>query len=163
MTDEAFVVRQSVQKGRHVALGLAKSKDPSAVGLLERAYRFEQDADVRYAIVVSLSRRSEPTRMRTLDLAAELDGNRRVRTAARVAHGSRLRPAETGNATFWAVLAESDGASGKEHPASIATPTGLALPVVADPDGLLTVGKLPSGPVTLRLAAEANESNAPKP
>jgi HEAT repeats len=144
----------------HIALGLARSDDPSAVGLLVQGYRFEQDADVRYAIVVALSERSERVRRRTLRLAAELDADGRVRQAARAAlRGARLALLPRGSGAFWLDLRESDGRKSRARAALVQTPTGIGLPVLSDPDGLVTLAGLPRGPLTLRLAAAPDERN----
>jgi HEAT repeat protein len=137
----------------HVALGLGLSREPSAVGLLEAAYRFEPDAPVRHAIVTALSRRSERTRFRTLALAAGLDSDRATREAALLARrGARLGTGFGSGGTLWLVL---DGASGdaamRSWSALIGLPGGLALPMVADPDGFITAGRLPRGAINVRI------------
>ena len=92
----------------HIALGLADSREASAVGLLREIYRFEQDADVRHAVVTALSRRSDRSRLRTLELAADLDGDERVRSAARLSlKGARLSPLPRGRSGLWLTLAAS--------------------------------------------------------
>lgn len=48
--------------------------------------------------------------------------------------------------------AESAGKSPGLRAARVVRPDGLAVPVVADPDGVLLVPGLPSGPATLLLA-----------
>jgi hypothetical protein len=145
----------------HVALGMARSENPSALGLLAKRYLTEREAFVRYAIVVSLSQRREPTRTRTLRLAADLDPDTRVRqTARRALEGGRLTALPPGDATLWLELVESNSQRGRSHAALLATSTGLVLPVVADPDGLLSVAGLPDGPVSVRLAPASNEGKA---
>ena len=138
----------------HVALGLGASREPSALGLLETAYRFESDAPVRHAIVTALSRRSERTRLRTLRLAAYLDSDRATREAAALARrGARLGTTFGASGTLWLVLAAAG--SGKSDARSwsvlIGLPGGLALPLVADPDGLVTAGRLPRGAISVRI------------
>ena len=92
----------------HVALGLGRSKEASAVGLLEGAYRFESDPAVRRAIVVTLAQRAEPGRERTLRLAADLDPDDATRAAARRAlERGRHRAAPSSTGTLWVRL---DGA-----------------------------------------------------
>lgn len=140
----------------HVALGLGESKEPSAVGLLGEMYRFEQDADVRHAVVVALSRRTDRTRQATLRLAAELDGDERARSAARLAlRGTRLSALPRGRSTLWLSLVDGGAKSGAPPEARIGTSSGASLPVVADPDGAIVMTGLPEGPLTLRLAADA--------
>lgn len=146
----------------HVALGLADSREPSAVGLLRDMYRFEQDADVRHAVVVALSRRAERAREGTLALAAALDGDDRVRSAARLAlRGSRLSPLPRGRGALWMTLVDPDAKKSAPAQARLGTPSGAALPVVADPDGAVVMIGLPEGPLSLRLAAAAELGHAP--
>jgi hypothetical protein len=137
----------------HVALGLGGSREPSAVGLLETAYRFEPEAAVRHAIVTALSRRRERTRLRTLALAANLDSDRATREAAALAlRGARLGTAFGGGGTLWLVLdGASSGAGARSWSALIGLPGGLALPMVADPDGYITAGRLPRGAISVRI------------
>lgn len=148
----------------HVALGLAESDDPSALGLLAKHYRTERDAAVRHAVVIALSQRREASRERTLRLAADLDPDSRVRQAARRARaGSRLSALPVGGGTFWLELVDSGTGTGSARGALVSTPSGVGLPVVSDPDGLITLDGLPEGPVSLRLASSADESKASKP
>jgi len=148
----------------HVALGLGKSKSPSALGLLERRYAFERDELVRHAIVTALGSRREPTRERPLRLAADLDPDGRVRQAARRAlSGTPLSALPGGHGTFWLELVDSTSEKGRDHAALLATSGGMVLPVVSDPDGLLSVARLPAGPVSLRLAASGSEGKASTP
>jgi cellulose synthase operon protein C len=144
------------------ALGLADSRQPSAIGLLEQSYRFETDPDVRHAVVSALSRRKERTGRRTLTLAAELDGDRRVREAARLAlSGHRLSRLGSGTGTLWvALIPNQAGALVSGHAAELSTPGGLVLPLAADPDGAISLAGLPAGPVRLRLAAAGASGKA---
>jgi hypothetical protein len=144
-----------------VALGLSESKEPSAVGLLERAYRFEVSPGVRHAIVTSLSRRRERSRLRALSLAADLDGDRTAREAARLAlSGHRLPLLGRGHGTLWLSLVQNEPGTAIEHAAELATTPGVVLPLGADPDGAVTVHGLAPGPVQLRLAAAARSGKA---
>ena len=138
----------------HVALGLGSSPEPSAIGLLETAYRFEPEAPVRHAIVTALSRRGERTRLRTLALAAALDSDRATREAALLAfRGARLGTSFGSGGTLWLVLAGASSAAGvRSWSALISLPGGLALPMVADPDGFITAGRLPRGAINVRIA-----------
>jgi hypothetical protein len=148
----------------HVALGLSDNRDPAVVGLLSRRFKFETDASVRYAMVVALSRRSETSRRVTLREAADLDGDTRVRQAARRAlSGSRLPALPRGTGTLWLSLVASQKGGAVSQEAMIGMPSGLSLPVVADPDGAVTLSRLPSGPLSLRLAARATEDKAQGP
>jgi hypothetical protein len=141
----------------HVALGLGRDPEASAVSLLVSAYRFEEDATVRRAIVRALSRRKEAQRMQTLRLARDLDPDETVRALARAAHGGRAvdepRSSVPG-ALVWVTLTPNDAqaqgmASGRT--ARLVRPDGLAIPVVADPDGVLMVPGLPPGESSLLL------------
>src|SRR5262249_61408182 len=77
----------------HIALGLARDPEPSAVSLLTSAYRFEDDAGVRRAIMRALSRRPEVQRMATLIEARDLDPAADVRALGRAAlAGPALTP-----------------------------------------------------------------------
>jgi cellulose synthase operon protein C len=149
----------------HAALGLGASTDASAVGLLERVYRFEPDVGVRRAVVVAISQRPERKRERLLRLAATLDGDRDARESARLAlSGRALRGALGGNGSLWLALvpnaAANEGSAVASRPVLVGVPGGLALPAVADPDGLLVLARLPPGAVTLRLAPWPVRGNA---
>lgn len=67
----------------HAASGLAQSLMPDVSARLARAYAFETEASVRFAIVEALTRRQEPQRLSTLRLAARLDPDATVRELAR--------------------------------------------------------------------------------
>lgn len=143
----------------HTALGLGASHETSAVGLLANAYRFETVPETRYAVVVALSQRKERARIRTLQLAANLDGDANVRQAARAAlAGAKLTALPAGAGTFWLTLVQSDGKGSAGQAATLGVQNGAALPVVADPDGAVTVAGLPPGQVSLRLAPAPDES-----
>lgn len=146
----------------HAALGLGVCESPTAVGLLERAYRFEPDRTVRRAIVVGLSQRSEATRRRPLKLAAELDPDATVRQAARLAHaGHALSPLPLGVTSAWLEVESRPAADGEVVPvAMIGQPGGAVIPAVADPDGRIVVPGLGSGPLVVRLAAATVRDNA---
>ncbi len=156
----------------HVALGLARSQQPSAVGLLEDAYRFESDALVRQAIVSTLASRPEPGRGRTLRLAADLDADDVARaTARRALTRAEPRPGARPTTT-WLRIDPTAGLAGAGAPpnnetaaAVVVTFQGLALPVYPDPDGAVTLAGLPGGPVSVTLASAApgGDSSKPKP
>lgn len=143
----------------HAALGLGASADPTALGLLEAAYRFEVEPSVRRAIVHALSRRPEGVRARTLRLAATLDPDRETRELARHALQRPLAPTfETGTGTLSVALVRSDGA---RRGAIVRLPSGLAVPVLADPDGIVTLAGFRAGNVALRLALVPERGEAP--
>lgn len=153
----------------HAARGLALSPSPDAVSRLVAAYTFETDAAVRRAVVRALSRRTEPQRRRTLELAASLDPDAETRESARLAlagqtiddgvfapHGRSPAPrVHVGPYVAFIALASNDPAraSAAARAARLVRSDGLALPVVADPDGALLVAGLPPGEATLSLSA----------
>lgn len=151
----------------HAALGLGQSEDSSALGVLERAYRFETDAQVRLELVHALAARREPARRRALHLARTLDGSAQVREAAALALvGSQPVQDQSGRQSAWLELTLADGTTPDAaaiRGALVITGSGLALPAFADPDGVLLVPAVPSGPFELRLAAPARNDNAQKP
>lgn len=152
----------------HVALGLGSSSESSALGVLTRAYRFETDASVRLAIVRALATRAEPARMRTLKLARDLDGSLAVRQAAALALTSAVpAPESPGPDSLWLELASlgtaaTAAAGASVRGALVITASGVALPAFADPDGVLLLPALPSGPFELRLATATRTDNARK-
>ena len=154
----------------HVALGLGHSRESSALGLLSRAYRFETDPAVRLAIVRALAMRREPARERTLRLARDLDGSPSVRQAAALALAGAAPAADLpGPESVWLELSsapDTAAAAGANQAgvrgALIVSASGLSLPAFADPDGVLLLPALASGPFELRLAAEARTDNAEK-
>jgi HEAT repeat protein len=151
---------------QNVALGFGQSAESSAVGLLAKAYRFESDASVRRSIIYALSQRTEPARSRTLRLAAELDPDSEVRSAARLAlTGRRLEAFARGNASVWLSLTETQPIAARQTPASaaIVLGSGLALPSVAAPDGAIIFAGLDVSRFTLRLAAGTQTDKAAKP
>ncbi len=151
----------------HVALGLGRDPEPAAVSLLTGAYRFEEDAGVRRAVVRGLSLRSEVQRVATLVLARDLDPDDEVRSLARAALEGRaldpgLRPAlgvEPRRSVAWVSVQANDGhAWGHDAPpraARLVRADGIAVPVMADPDGALLVPGLPAGPASLLLGRAA--------
>lgn len=144
----------------HLALGLARDREPDAVSLLADAYMFEDDASVRRAIVRALSARSEPQRKATLAIARDLDADSEVRSLAKAALlGRSLLPslASPSPEAIWVSLvasAPSALSSVKSRSARLVRPDGLALPIVTDPDGVVLVPSLPAGRSFLTLAPE---------
>ena len=148
----------------HVALGLGRDPESDAVSLLTSAYQFEEDAGVRRAIVRALSRRAEGQRVRTLTLARDLDPDPGVRALARSALEGRAMgdpgPVRAGSAV-WITLAPNDpgaASAAAGRAARIVRSDGVAVPVVADPDGVLLVPGLPPGPVSLLLGRAGSGS-----
>lgn len=147
----------------HTLLGLSRARDPDALGLIENAYRFEPEPSVRHAAVVALSRRSEPVKLRGLRLAAELDGSRTVREAAGLAlAGQSLRDGVLGPEVLWLELAKNPGvAADAAAVALVRAGAGLALPVVADPDGVVVLAGVDPAPLEVRLALLGERVNVP--
>lgn len=143
----------------HAALGLGASADPSALGVLEAAYRFEVEPSVRRAIVHALSRRPQGVRARTLRLAATLDPDAETRELSRRGLERALAPTfETGTGTLSVALVRADGT---RRGAILRLPSGLAAPVLADPDGIVTLAGFGAGNVALRLALVPAGGEAP--
>jgi hypothetical protein len=156
----------------HAAFGLALSPLADAVSRLSNAWRFEETPRVRRAIVVALGRRREPQRLATLELAAKLDPDEQVRETARLALRGEL-PLPLGR--FGAGCAGSDARVGacyaawitltpsspggadtlRERAGSLLDAAGLALPVVADPDGMLVVPGVSAGAASFHLASSS--------
>lgn len=142
----------------HVALGLGADPEPSAVSLLTSAYRFEEEASVRRAIVRALSRRTETQRLKTLALARDLDPDPGVRALARSALEGRVltdAPPGPSSVALWITLAANDPSAvsaAQNRSARVVRADGIAVPVVADPDGVLLVPGVPPGPVSLFLS-----------
>ena len=143
-----------------------RSNEPSSVGLLEDAYRFESEALVRRAILTTLAQRPEPGRARTLRLAAELDPDDGARATARRAL-ARVEPRRgarsTGTAWLQLDTPPNDGTpSPTLRAAIVVTAQGLALPLYPDPDGSVTLAGLPGGSVSVTLASAAPGSDSSK-
>jgi HEAT repeat protein len=145
----------------HTLLGLSRAGDPDVLGLIENAYRFEPDAQVRWAAVVALSRRPESVKTRLLALAADLDASSDVREAARLAlSGRTLGDSVLGHETAWLELAKTPGLSADSAPAvMVRCGGGLALPALADPDGVVALANLDPAPLEVRLALLAPRVN----
>ena len=162
----ALLASDDVLLRSHTALGLGQSKDSSALGVLEGAYRFETDAHVRLAIVHALSARREPARLRALALARTLDASAPVREAALLAlAGAEPERNTAGPQTAWLEFKLESGADPEAgtFSAAVLTESGLALPAASDPDGVLLLPALPTGSFELRLAAPARNVNAQLP
>lgn len=153
----------------HTALGLAADPEADAVSLLVQAYRFEEDVNVRRSVIRALSARKEKQRLATLTTARDLDPDDGVRALARAAlSGRTMLPAITDSTAtvHWVSLVANSPAvmstiSGRA--ARFVRPDGLAIPVMADPDGVLIVPGVPEGRAGLTLAPEANSGDAAKP
>jgi hypothetical protein len=131
---------------------------------------------VRRAIVTALGQRKEPQRIATLELAARLDPDVEVRESARLALRGQLplplgrfgagcagNDARVGACyAAWITLVPSmpaaeppkeDGRATVARVGRLLDSAGLALPVVADPDGMLVVPGVSAGAASFRLAS----------
>ena len=114
----------------HAALGLGRARHGEATGMLSDRYEFESSAQVRHALVVALSHRPERTARKTLRLAAQLDPDRHVRTAARMAmKGHRLSDSPRGRGAVWLNI-DATTESNATYDVAVRVDPGLALPVV---------------------------------
>lgn len=142
----------------HVALGLGADPEKDAVSLLVEAYRFEDDAQVRAAIVRALAERKEAQRKETLETARSLDPDDGVRALARAAlAGRKLAPSVTtaSQAAAWIAIEDNDAGTGPTARAGrVVRSDGVAVPFVADPDGVLLVPGLPHQKFNLQLASD---------
>ena len=120
---------------------------------------------MRRAVVRALSRRAEVQRLATLEVARDLDPDDDVRALARAALEGRvldpgLRPAlgaEPRRSVAWVTIQPNDGSPAQDMPqraARLVRADGLAVPAVADPDGVLIVPGMPAGPASLLLGRE---------
>ncbi len=147
----------------HAALGLGRAHHSEAVGMLATRYEFERDAQVRHALIVALSQRTEPTARKTIRLAASLDPNRRVRTAARLAlNGQKLNDSPRGHGAIWLNL-EGPGGAPTGFDVAVRVAPGVALPLVPISDGVAIAAGLPLGSVEARVyAVPKDPTPAPK-
>jgi hypothetical protein len=132
----------------HVARGLGESSDASAVGLLGARLAMETDEGVRHAIVIALGAQRGLRASTWLTRAARLDPSQRVRSAARLAlSGVALGDPAPGHELLWLELhAAKAGAA-----VLLEIAPGLAIPVLADPSGVVVASALPAPEVGIRL------------
>jgi len=153
---EAYLVHPDPILRCHVARGLGESTRASAIGALARSYEFEPDETVRQALVRALSQRRGLTARRALELAAQFDPSPRVRSAARLGLGGvELGDPPRGSEFLWAELRSTEGSASEPSPAGGASgllhvAPGLALPIFADPGGILVVAGVSVRPLALR-------------
>jgi hypothetical protein len=156
----AFVDHADPLLRAHVARGLGDSVRPSATGLLASRFEFETDEAVRHAIVCALSGRRGRAVTRALDLAAAWDPSPRVRSAARLAlGGARLGDPAVGADVLWAEVRSAQTAEFAGAGAGVAllnVAPGTALPVFADPGGILVVPGVGAGQLGIRLQIAAS-------
>ncbi len=129
-----------------VARGLARSREPWAVGRLAAAYDEELDTGVRRAIVEALASRTvdafAPLRAHTLVVASETDPDAGIRTVAeRARSGQALGRPAPGRDVVWLRVMTSDGAPPPLPLVRgiLVRPDGLALPVIFDEEGYALV------------------------
>jgi hypothetical protein len=145
----------------HVALGLGSADEAATTAILVEAYRFETDSTTRRSVVLALASREGAARRQTLQHAATLDPDVGVRSAARlVLEGVRIGVDAVGNGAAW-LSVEAAGGARPAASAAVLTAAGLALPVIADPDGAIVLLGLPAGPIDLRVATDAKAGKAP--
>jgi hypothetical protein len=142
---ESFAQHADPVLRAHLARGLGVSDRPGAFGLLVRSYEFETDPRVRQAIVRALSGHSGRRVERTLDGAARLDPDPEVRSAARLAlAGMLLSDPPSGGDFSWMRVAVDRAEQKPDHAAParslLQVLPGLALPIFADPAGVVVVG-----------------------
>lgn len=135
------------------ALGLGGSASPSALALLESAYTFEPEAAVRRAVVRALARRPQGARARLLELARNLDPDVATRESAALAgFALAAEPFAPAHGTLWLNL--DSGSATSIAAAGVEVPGGLVLPVLADPDGVVSLANLPVGSIDVRAGLE---------
>jgi HEAT repeat protein len=143
---------------QHAALGLGESEREDAGARLARAYRTEDNADVRLAIVRGLVRTSSRAADDTLRLALALDSDARVQSLAKAAESVGPQPRDRrGDGVAWVSLAPHGGASG-----AVVRSDGLAIPFVADPDGVALIPGLFAGQGSLTLAIPFDSGDDPE-
>ncbi|HEX8791543.1 MAG TPA: HEAT repeat domain-containing protein [Polyangiaceae bacterium] len=151
----------------HVARGLARSSTSDAAGRLADAYAFETDVAVRRALVEALAARTTdagaPLRRASLELAATLDPDRLVRSAARRALDGAPPPARPAHdEVAWLQLAAAPGARVPTgETATLVESDGTARPVAFDDDGYAIVPGVAPGEATVRLAPRLQPYEAP--
>lgn len=141
----------------HVALGLGADPEHDAVTLLVDAYRFEDDTAVRAAIIRALAERKEPQRKETLEAARALDPDDGVRALARAALAGRplAPPVTVSQAAAWVAIEDNDaGAAPKPRSGRVVRSDGVAVPFVADPDGVLLLPGLSHQKYNLQLSSD---------
>jgi hypothetical protein len=114
----------------HVARGLGEGDAPGAVGLLARRYEFEVDPNVRLAIVYGLGARRGRAAERALSLAAQLDADAAVRSAARLAlRGTPLGDPPVQTELLWVELrVAASGVAGSVARDNVSTQDAGATP-----------------------------------
>ncbi|HKQ69434.1 MAG TPA: HEAT repeat domain-containing protein, partial [Polyangiaceae bacterium] len=156
----------------HAAFALAASPVPDAATRLANAWRFEPEAVVRRAILRALAQRKEPQRMATLALAAKLDPDSGSRELGRLGVlglapaplgrlgagcGGDVSPVGSCYVACIALVRSGADPSGSplDRAGTLLDASGLALPVVTDPDGVVIVAGVSPGKASFRLASSA--------
>ena len=155
----AFLASADPLLRAHAAAGLAASPAEDATGRLARAYVGEVVAEVRRAVVNALVERGAkdplaPSRLETLEWAAELDPDAGVRFAAKCGLEGK-RPPSSGpvREVAWIRLVAAEGATlPRQLTGTLVGSDGLARPIVFDEEGYALVPGVPPGPALLRLA-----------
>ncbi len=155
------------------ALGLGQNPAPDAAARLEEAYRWEEDAGVRRALVRALAARGPGAG--ALGLAAQLDPDAVVRWTASVA--LRRGPGPAGAAALaaptapggvrevaWLSLAAAEGSPAPlDLDAAIVDGDGGVLPIAFDDEGFALIPGLAPGKARVELAPELPAYTAPPP
>jgi hypothetical protein len=135
----------------HAARGLGENPHASAVGFLARRLAFETDEGVRRALVMALASQRGRVVSHWLARAARLDPSSRVRAAARLGLAGVPLADPAGAELLWTELQHTPAAEEGASVALLSVAPGLAMPVFADPAGVLVVSGLPSSHLGIRL------------
>jgi hypothetical protein len=135
----------------HAARGLGENPHASAVGFLARRLAFETDEGVRRALVMALASQHGRVVSHWLARAARLDPSSRVRAAARLGLAGVPLADPAGAELLWTELQHTPAAEEGASVALLSVAPGLAMPVFADPAGVLVVSGLPSSHLGIRL------------
>lgn len=145
----------------HVALGLGASARATASARIAAAFDVETYPHVRRAFARALASRDEPPARRARERIALLEpdaATRRLAAAATAKEGPGR-----GAAPAWLRIARDDaGADASVVVGRLVRADALALPLVADPDGVALVLALPDGDAALDLAIAPREDDAPR-
>ncbi len=157
-TDDVRIGRLLGSASPLVRLGVvrgigARTDDAHTAGILRDAYRFETDARVRFQLVRALVRLSaSPARRETLDLAAALDPDPKVRAFGR--SNAAVRAAAFEHEATWMRLVSGEGETPSPFLAQIVRPDGETTVILFDNEGHAILGAVPSGESELLLAPQ---------
>lgn len=149
-----------------VALGLARSSQPSWVSMLVEAAEFELDPAVRRLFVRALSATTAPQRLAFLRETMRLDPDAAARELARLAlAGARLDRPASGTRTAWVSLSPNSPQvrTALSRAVFVVPASGFAFGAVSDEDGMLLVPGLPPGDMRIQLAPAVAPPQAATP